>query len=258
MGFIPPMSDWLRSHYEDIPRDTATFLGDLTGLEVLDIGAGEMLTDFGMLPLGVAKLTALDVHNQPPEFIDSVQQRLTAGGFSVAADYRQRIEYVGYDGENMPFPDEYFDVVCSWGVMEHVKNLPRVLAEARRVCKQGGRVFLYTYPFWPCLYGSHLSDFITEPFFHLKHDAVWVRQHLEEYCAQNPDWRDLILTHMWPEFQTLNRYGSTAYHAAVRDAGFRIHTAHFITSPQDLSGAPSDYPVEDLIVCGSKLVLTRM
>jgi ubiquinone/menaquinone biosynthesis C-methylase UbiE len=258
MGFIPPMSDWLRSHYEDIPRDTATFLGDLTGLEVLDIGAGEMLTDFGMLPLGVSKLTALDVHNQPPEFIDSVHQRLTAGGFRVATDYRQRIEYVSYDGENMPFPDESFDVVCSWGVLEHVQNLPRVLAEARRVCKESGRVFLFTYPFWTCFYGSHLSDFIAEPFFHLKHDAGWVRQQLEEYAAQNPDWRELILIHMWQEFLTLNRYGSTGYHAAVRGAGFRINTAHFIAPPQDLSGAPSGYSVEDLMVCGSKLVLTRM
>src|ERR1700682_4310584 len=103
MGFIPSMPDWLREHYEDAPREMANFLGDLTGLEVLDIGAGEAFTDFGMLALGVSKITALDIHEQPPEFIDSKHQRLTSAGFSVAADYRKRIEYASYNGQTIPF-----------------------------------------------------------------------------------------------------------------------------------------------------------
>jgi len=42
------------------------------------------------------------------------------------------------DLENIPFPDRYFDVVFSNGVMEHYKNLCKPLTEQRRVLKDEG------------------------------------------------------------------------------------------------------------------------
>lgn len=44
------------------------------------------------------------------------------------------------DGENLDFPDRSFDlIVCSFGIM-FFPNVPRALAEARRVLKPGGRI----------------------------------------------------------------------------------------------------------------------
>jgi 2-polyprenyl-3-methyl-5-hydroxy-6-metoxy-1,4-benzoquinol methylase len=40
------------------------------------------------------------------------------------------------------FPDNYFDVVTSWHVLEHVFDPSRVMAEALRVLKPGGRLML--------------------------------------------------------------------------------------------------------------------
>ena len=45
---------------------------------------------------------------------------------------------VDYDGRTIPFPDATFDVVFSSNVLEHVVDLPAMLAETRRVLKPGG------------------------------------------------------------------------------------------------------------------------
>ena len=43
-----------------------------------------------------------------------------------------------YDGQRLPFPDATFDVVFSSNVLEHVRNVPALLAEAARVLRPSG------------------------------------------------------------------------------------------------------------------------
>ncbi len=43
-----------------------------------------------------------------------------------------------YDGRRIPFPDASFDIVFSSNVLEHVQDLPAMLAETTRVLKLGG------------------------------------------------------------------------------------------------------------------------
>ncbi len=61
--------------------------------------------------------------------------------------------------EDLPFPDDAFDaIVCQEGV-EHLENLPRFLAECRRLVKDGGRLVVST-PNYLDL-SSRLSFFLT-------------------------------------------------------------------------------------------------
>jgi SAM-dependent methyltransferase len=56
-----------------------------------------------------------------------------------------------YDGEHIPFPDQSFDVVFSSNVMEHIKNLPAMHAEIRRVLKPGGEcIHIMPTHIWRC------------------------------------------------------------------------------------------------------------
>jgi SAM-dependent methyltransferase len=52
------------------------------------------------------------------------------------------------DAENLEFPDNYFDVYYSWGVLHHSPNTEKAIAEAYRVLKPGGqlKIMVYHYP----------------------------------------------------------------------------------------------------------------
>jgi SAM-dependent methyltransferase len=53
---------------------------------------------------------------------------------------------VYYDGQKIPFDDQYFDVVFASEVFEHVDNLDDMIIEIRRVLKPNGKIFI-TVPF---------------------------------------------------------------------------------------------------------------
>lgn len=44
-----------------------------------------------------------------------------------------------YDGEKIPFPDNYFDIVYSSNVLEHIRNLNGLSKEIQRVLKENGK-----------------------------------------------------------------------------------------------------------------------
>lgn len=53
---------------------------------------------------------------------------------------------VYYDGRNLPFDDNHFDVVFSSEVFEHIFNLDEIICELYRVLKVNGYIFI-TLPF---------------------------------------------------------------------------------------------------------------
>ncbi len=67
------------------------------------------------------------------------------------------IEWVEGRGEELPFPDQSFDLICLFWVLEHVSSPEAVLASIHRVLMPGGRVALsevhnpslYLYPECP-------------------------------------------------------------------------------------------------------------
>ena len=61
---------------------------------------------------------------------------------NVAADFR-----VGR-GESLPFPDERFDAVLSFDVLEHVQDVAATLAECHRVLKRGGKLLVVFPGYW--------------------------------------------------------------------------------------------------------------
>jgi len=51
---------------------------------------------------------------------------------------RNDVEFCSYDGINIPFEDNYFDLIYSNQVMEHVRNPRELLKEVARVLKPNG------------------------------------------------------------------------------------------------------------------------
>jgi ubiquinone/menaquinone biosynthesis C-methylase UbiE len=101
--------------------------------KVLEVGCG-LGTDLLQFARGGANVSAIDLTEKG---VSLTRQRLMLYGFT--GDIR-----VG-DSENLPFPDNTFDLVYSWGVIHHTTDTPRAAREIVRICKPGGRVLVMIY-----------------------------------------------------------------------------------------------------------------
>jgi ubiquinone/menaquinone biosynthesis C-methylase UbiE len=106
------------------------------GLKVLEIGVGLGADFLEWLKAG-AQATGVDLSAAP---IERARQRCEAAGLN--PDLRSA------DAEQLPFPDDHFDIVYSYGVMHHSPNTQECVLEVLRVLKPGGRakIMIYHHP----------------------------------------------------------------------------------------------------------------
>jgi SAM-dependent methyltransferase len=254
--FIPGEDAWVRSHYYDVPNETVEFCQDLAGTTILNVGCGEMLSDFGLLNCNVRHITGLDLDEKPSDHLEAAAKKLRGYQINPPADYRKRLTYKRYDGARFPFEDRQFDFVFSWSAFEHVKNVYEVLLEIHRVLSDDGSVFIQVYPWYHCFAGSHLTDYIREPYFHLKRDADWVRQEVSK-CASEQPAKSEFLKYMLSEYTKLNHYSANDFYKDVTKVGFKVIKAKLISYDLDLSDAPEGPDFSSLMICGTKMLLKK-
>ncbi|MBV8570859.1 MAG: class I SAM-dependent methyltransferase [Acidobacteriaceae bacterium] len=255
MPFVPALKEWVESHVIQVPNELIRFCVDITGKGILDVGCGDMLSDFGLLARGPRKIIGLDVHRHPKDILGRTAATIRDAGLELPAAYETRLEYVQYEGNVFPFPDNSFDLVYSWSAFEHIPDVPKALSEIRRVVKPDGRVFIQVYPWFPSFWGSHLTDYIDEPFFHLSRPDAWVHERLTEYCAAHPEKRDFILGHMWGEYRTLNKHSAKRFISSVLAVGFCIDKLESILRLDYLDKIPPDTAKADVISAGTLVYL---
>jgi SAM-dependent methyltransferase len=122
------------SRYEREPyiREFAGFL-DASGKRVLEVGVGMGADYLEWLKAG-AQATGVDLSAVS---LDRARRRCEIAGY--VPDLRQA------DAEHLPFADNTFDLVYSYGVMHHSPDPAQCVREARRVLKPGGtlRIMIY-------------------------------------------------------------------------------------------------------------------
>jgi SAM-dependent methyltransferase len=136
-GVFPPH---IQEHY--LARRTRYLLRQARGNAALDVGAGtgvlaERLHDFGLA------VVALDPF---PQMLAQLQRR------------RSDIPVVVAQGDDIPYPDNAFDLTYSVAVMHHIAEpglVQRTLAEMVRVTRPGGRIVVWDHNplnvYWPLL-----------------------------------------------------------------------------------------------------------
>jgi SAM-dependent methyltransferase len=96
--------------------------------DALEIGAGTGYFSLNLLQLGlIERATATDISQG---MLDALAHSARSLGLS--------LDRVRTDAEDLPFPDQSFDVVFGHAVLHHVPNLDRALAEFHRVLRPGG------------------------------------------------------------------------------------------------------------------------
>lgn len=117
-----------RHIYDDLVKQSGTTVGD----RVLDVGCG---------PGYLARRAALAVGPQGRvEGIDPSPEAITDARRGAPANTSFQIAAA----EQLPFPDETFDVVLSSLALHHIppENRPTALHEMRRVLKTGGKLLI--------------------------------------------------------------------------------------------------------------------
>ena len=217
-------ADWFYKHFDHAARTTATYLlGDSPLLRgrILDVGCGDGITD-----LGIA------LRCQPEELvgIDPFRgyERLPAivRNAGVPADAMPAcLRFLPASANELPFEDDRFDVVISWGSLEHIAGgYDKALAEIRRVLKPDGLLMAHPGLFYSDV-GNHLGEFRfarDEPYVHLKRPREWLR---EQVLASEPDRMDRsgdIATpaDYWQWFTELNPITVPAFEEQLRALGF--------------------------------------
>jgi glycogen(starch) synthase len=105
----------------------------LVGKDVLEAGCGSGIAVQLFAEAG-ANVTAIDLTDWA---VETTRRRLAAFGLEGRV--------LQADAENLPFEDDSFDLVFSWGVIHHTSDMDRALAELVRVCRPGGQVVLMVY-----------------------------------------------------------------------------------------------------------------
>lgn len=113
----------------------ADFAGS-KGLDVLEIGLG-LGADHERFAHAGANLHGVDL---TPRAVELTRRRLEMQG--LVSELR-----VG-DAEALPFADERFDLVYSWGVIHHTPNTAQAAREILRVLKPGGSFRVMVYHTW--------------------------------------------------------------------------------------------------------------
>jgi len=151
-----------REAIESIPYSYALHeYRDFKGKKVLDVGSGNGYVLSKYAAEG-AEVFGIDI---------------TEAGIDLC---RKRFEYLGLEGEfrvadaqDIPFPDNTFDCVCSMGVLHHVPDTKKALDEIFRVLKPGGLLIVmfyhchsakyqFKYRVWSLLTGKSMQQLVNE------------------------------------------------------------------------------------------------
>lgn len=228
------VSDMLSDRRADEQVDALSRWVSLKGKKILEIGSG-----CGALVVRGRAAYGLDMFGVEPSLGEF------SANLSVCHDMLQHFGLptdcvLDAQGEALPFPDNFFDVIHSSNVLEHVADPEKTLQEAVRVLKPGGLLHIvvpnygswweghYGILWWPNL-SRRLGKLYTRL---LGRDPTYVDTLNLINHAQMKSWTDRldrkikVLDWGWPVFEQRVREQSTPQWASLALAGRVVALLH--------------------------------
>ena len=217
-------ADWFYKHFDHAARTVTSYLlGDSPLLKgrILDVGCGDGITDLGIAlrwqPLQLVGIDPFRGYERLPGILRDAHLPVDP--------LPGCLDFLPASANAIPFPDDHFDVVLSWGSLEHiVGGYARALSEIRRVLKPDGLLMAH-----PGLYysdvGNHLGEFRfaqEEPYVHLKRPRDWLRERILASEPERMDRSGDVATpaQYWQWFTELNPITVDGFERELRALGF--------------------------------------
>jgi SAM-dependent methyltransferase len=218
--------DWFFRHFDHAALVVTDYLlkrHPLLKGRILDVGCGDGIIDLGIfLRMQPEQLVGIDpfrgyerlpaalaANHLPADVLDEA----LAGG---------RLQFRAEDANAIPYPDDHFDVVVSWGSLEHIAGgYHGALREIRRVLKRDGLLFVHPGLYYGAL-GNHLGEFFDDPFIHLKLPPEELRERVLNTEPSRMDRAGHVATpaEYWQWFTELNPIRVPDFERELRDLGF--------------------------------------
>lgn len=122
-----------RDCWEPFIPDYARF-GNQCGKKVLEVGCG-VGSDLIRFARAGAYVTGIDLS---PRSVFLAKERLHLYGY-------QGVAVIEGDAERIPYKENVFDCVFSWGVLHHIPNIEKAISEIYRVAKPNGKICVMLY-----------------------------------------------------------------------------------------------------------------
>lgn len=100
--------------------------------KILDQGCGVGQYTFSIYKLGFKNITGMDF-----------SEKLIKTATELNNELKFKCKFVEGDIRNMPFKDKEFEIVVSGGVIEHVSETEKTIAELSRVLKKNGYLLIH-------------------------------------------------------------------------------------------------------------------
>jgi ubiquinone/menaquinone biosynthesis C-methylase UbiE len=246
-------ADWFYKHFDHAARTTTGYLlgnSPLLKGRILDVGCGDGITDLGIaLRHRPQELVGID----PFRGYERLPEILRANGLPMT-ELPPMLRFLPADANALPFDDDSFDVVISWGSLEHiVGGYAQALNEIRRVLKPDGLLMAHPGLFYSDV-GNHLGEFRfarDQPYVHLQHPREWLR---EKILASEPDRMERSGDHAtsaqyWQWFTELNPITVGGFERELRALDFEPWRVAVRTHDRvDYTPALQQYSFVDLAV----------
>ena len=214
--------DWFFKHFDHAARVIVHLMlgrSELLGGRILDVGCGDGMTDLGVF-----------LRCRPREFVGVDPSRRfdllpeVAERNHLPDDWARdpRLRFEAANGNALPFEDDRFDVVLSWGSLEHIAGgYGKTLGEIRRVLRPGGLLFVHPGLYYG-EYGNHLGEFFDDPWLHLKLPEAELRRRVLDTPPERMDrgGEEATPEQYWQWYKELNPITVRDFEAELRVLDF--------------------------------------
>jgi ubiquinone/menaquinone biosynthesis C-methylase UbiE len=118
-----------------------------------------------------------------------------------------------FDNPNYPFEDNYFDEVICYHVLEHINDVPLVLKELHRICKNGAIIHIKV-PYYnhPCAWVD------------CTHKRGFTKDSLDDFSIDQPIYGTYVNT--YPKFKITKKLNPGAYGKFIPTTRLRLYLSY--------------------------------